>query len=239
MIEEEINVNQINQPLGSYSAQQYFFTEKFYYSGYIYNTSSTNNLTIQITLTKGNVLPSIVIPASSILTIENLNIYILSISAGTYTFSFLGSNTKSIPKLMINTAQLVVTQPLDANGNVKVDLMTSLPAGSNTIGSVNISTITHKRLGSVTSYSASANTNIFSTSLTSDISGYFYITIVTNTASVVNLIFNGITIALNQGNSLNANAGYTFALPMIIGDTLNVQFATAGTVSVWIDEGVV
>jgi len=97
----------------------------------------------------------------------------------------------------------------------------------------------HKRLGSVSSYSASANTNIFSTSLTSDISGYFYITIVTNTASVVNLIFNGITIALNQGNSLNANAGYTFTLPMIAGDTLNMQFATAGTVSVWVDEGVV
>jgi len=132
-----------------------------------------------------------------------------------------------------------VSFPLDSNGNVLVNLGTSLPAGSNTIGNINISNITHKRLGSVTSYSASANINIFSSNLTSDISGFFYITIVTNTASAVNVIFNGITMALNQSNNLNANAGYTFALPMIAGDTLNIQFAAAGTVSVWVDEGVV
>ena len=126
---------------------------------------------------------------------------------------------------------------IDKFSNVPIDIFNPTDNSGNVL--VNIANITHKRLGSVTSYSASANTNIFSSNLTSDISGFFYITIVTNTASVVNIIFNGITIALNQGNSLNANAGYTFQLPMIAGDTLNVQFATAGTVSVWVDEGIV
>ena len=149
--------------------------------------------------------------------------------------------------MSVNPVNLIITTflgtsksyglPIDKFSNVPIDIFNPTDNNGNVL--VNIANITHKRLDSVTSYSASANTNIFSSNLTSDISGYFYITIVTNTASVVNLIFNGITIALNQGNSLNANAGYTFTLPMIAGDTLNVQFATAGTVSVWVDEGVV
>jgi hypothetical protein len=127
--------------------------------------------------------------------------------------------------------------PIDKFSNVPIDIFNPTDNNGNVL--VNIANITHKRLGSVTSYSASANTNVFSTSLTSTISGFFYITIVTNTASVVNVIFNGITMALNSGNSLNANTGYTFQLPMVSGDTINIQFATAGTVSVWIDQGVV
>jgi len=109
---------------------------------------------------------------------------------------------------------------------------------SNPTGNVvkEIHGVMHKRLGSIISSSVSANTNIFSSNLISDISGYFYITIVTNTSSVVNLIFNGITMAINQGNALNANAGCTFKMPMLAGDTLNIQFATAGTVSVFVDE---
>jgi hypothetical protein len=100
--------------------------------------------------------------------------------------------------------------------------------------------IIHKRLGSVTINGLTlANTNLFVPDLISDVSGYFYITIVTNPSSVVNLIFNGIKMAINQGNALNANVGYTFALPMIAGDTLNVQFATAVNAYVWVDEAVV
>jgi len=112
---------------------------------------------------------------------------------------------------------------------------------SNPTGNVvkEIHGIMHKRLGSVISSSVSANTNVFSSNLISDISGHFYITILTNTSSVVNLIFNGVTMAINQGNALNANAGCTFKMPMLAGDTLNIQFATAGTVSVFVDESTV
>jgi hypothetical protein len=46
-------------------------------------------------------------------------------------------------------------------------------------------------------------------------------------------------MAINQGNALNANAGCTFKMPMLAGDTLNIQFVTAGTVSVFVDESTV
>jgi len=123
-------------------------------------------------------------------------------------------------------------------GNVGVISLPSLPAGSNNIGNVGISTLTKSRLGSITNYSASANTNVFSSNLTSSINGYFYITVVSNTSCVVNVVFNGITMALNSGNPINANAGYTFTIPMISGDTLNINFSSSATVSVFVDEAV-
>jgi len=123
-------------------------------------------------------------------------------------------------------------------GNVGVISLPSLPAGSNNIGNVGISALTKSRLGSITNYSASANTNVFSSNLTSSINGYFYITIVSNTSCVVNVVFNGITMALNSGNPINANAGYTFTIPMISGDTLNIHFSSSATVSVFVDEAV-
>jgi hypothetical protein len=63
--------------------------------------------------------------------------------------------------------------------------------------------------------------------------------LVTNTSATAYIIYNGTTMALNQGNSLNANAGYTFSLPMVSGDSLNVQFNTTCVVNVWVDQGVV
>jgi len=116
---EKINVNQINMPLGSYSAQQYTFTEKYFYSGYIYNASSQNSLTIQITLTEGNVLPNIIIPANAILKIENLTIFQMNISDGYYTFSFIGSNIGGIPKIDVNPQNVIVNSfPYSTNGLV-------------------------------------------------------------------------------------------------------------------------
>ena len=116
---EKINVNQINQPLGNYNANQYTFTEKFYYSGYIYNASNQNSLTIQITLTEGNVLPNIVIPANAILKIENLTIFQMNVSNGYYTFSFLGSNLPGIPKIHIDPQNMFIyALPYSTNGNI-------------------------------------------------------------------------------------------------------------------------
>ena len=116
---EKINVNQINQPLGSYSAQQYTFTERFYYSGYIYNASNQSSLDIQITLTEGNVLPNIVIPPNAILKIENLTIFQMNVSNGYYTFSFLGSNLPGIPKIHIDPQNMFIyALPYSTNGNI-------------------------------------------------------------------------------------------------------------------------
>jgi hypothetical protein len=129
---EKIKVNQINQPLGNYNANQYTFTEEFYYSGYIYNASNQNSLTIQITLTEGNVLPNIVIPANAILKIENLTIFQMNISNGYYTFSFLGSNFPGIPKIYIDPQNtFIYAMPYSTNGK----LYTSKFSVNNTITS--------------------------------------------------------------------------------------------------------
>jgi hypothetical protein len=114
MNEKEININQQNQPLGNYQATQYTFTEGFFYSGYIWNASTQNNLNIQITLWKGNVLPQIIIPPNSKLNIKNLPIFIMNINAGYYTFSFLGSTIKAgEPELDLENNTLTISsQPV-------------------------------------------------------------------------------------------------------------------------------
>ena len=115
---EKINVNQINQPLGNYNANQYTFTEKFYYSGYIYNASNQNSLTIQI-ITEGNVLPNIVIPPNAILKIENLTIFQMNVSNGYYTFSFIGSNIGGIPKIDVNPQNVMISSfPYSSTGRI-------------------------------------------------------------------------------------------------------------------------
>jgi hypothetical protein len=91
----------------------------------------------------------------------------------------------------------------------------------------------------VTNYTAKANTNVFSSNLTSTINGFFYISMVTNSTSVANLVFNGITMALNNNNNLIPNTGYTFAMPMISGDNINIKFNVTSVVSVWVDQGAV
>jgi hypothetical protein len=112
----------------------------------------------------------------------------------------------------------VIVSPLDTNGNVRTTI-------SNTYLT---------RLANLTNYSALVNTNIFSSNITSQYSGLVEFVIVTNTTSVCNLIYNGVTMALNGGNQLVANTGYNFSMHTVAGDTFNIQFATAGTVSVWI-----
>ena len=159
---------------------------------------------------------------------------------------------------LVPIGDVIITSPLDANGNLLVNLQTPIPAGSNTIGNVNvislpplpagnnnigsvnssIQSINKSRLGSVINYSASANTNVFSTNLKSTINGFFYITLVSNTSCVVNIIYNGVSMAINQGNPINANAGYTVLIPMVSADTLNVQFTSTGIVSVFVDEAI-
>ncbi len=111
-----VQVNQVSQPYGTYSAKQYYFPQYYYYSGYIYNPSE-NSLVIQIQ-TQNDVLQPLTIPSNTILYIESLDIFILYFSQGSYTFSFIGSDVKGTPKFELVTLEVIIGAAILTNASL-------------------------------------------------------------------------------------------------------------------------
>jgi hypothetical protein len=110
--------------------------------------------------------------------------------------------------------------PLDSNGNVDVDLQTPIPAGSNTIGNVNIAntpTVTQQQ--SITEF----------TSLPYSVPGNGRVVFqLEGTGAVATVSFNNgtTTYNLNSGNALTSGAIYEFSVAVAGGDSFTVSGAT-------------
>ncbi len=116
--DEDLRINQQNLPLNNYNASVYKFPEGYFYTGYVYNASLYSSLNIQITLSTGENLPPVVIPPNAILKIRKLKIFVMNISSGYYTYSFLGSNVAGIPEIEIDPQNAFIYQlPYSTTGN--------------------------------------------------------------------------------------------------------------------------
>jgi hypothetical protein len=100
----------------------------------------------------------------------------------------------------------------------------------------NILNINKVRLGSVKSTLVGANTNVFASNLTATLNGFIYILTSTNiSGTLMTVSFNGLNSYFNNGNPLNSNTWYDFAMQCMAGDYINISFNTTGTVTVYVD----
>jgi len=113
-----------------------------------------------------------------------------------------------------------IVGPLDSNGNVDVDLKTPIPAGSNTIGNVNVAnqpTVTQAQ--SVTEF----------TSLPYSVPGNGRIVFqLEGTGATATISFNGgtTTYQLNSGTALTNGAIYEFSVAVASSDSFTISGAT-------------
>jgi hypothetical protein len=92
--------------------------------------------------------------------------------------------------------------------------------------------------GSIFNQSVTANTNIFSSNLTPSLAtannpSYFRISACFNTSGVLSVVktkgSTNVTMQLNSGNALNANALYTFNIAVESGESVNLQYSVNAT----------
>jgi hypothetical protein len=92
--------------------------------------------------------------------------------------------------------------------------------------------------GSIFNQSVTANTNIFSSNLTPSLAtannpSYFRILACFNASGVLNVVktkgTTTVTMQLNSGNALNANALYTFNIAVESGESVNLQYSVNAT----------
>jgi len=98
----------------------------------------------------------------------------------------------------------------------------------------NITTPNPTEVGNKFDYSASANTDIFSSDITASQAGIFRVGVCLASAAVLNVMKtrNGVTKteALNDGNALDAGDLNLFDVPVLAGDEINFQVESAVTV---------
>jgi len=99
---------------------------------------------------------------------------------------------------------------------------------------VNVNQLTPSTVATGAGISATANTNILSSNYTPPQIGKIRVTFGASASGTLNIvIFSGTTsyvFSLNSGNPLNANALYSFEIPVSPSYTYNIQYSVAATV---------
>ena len=117
---EEIKLNQQSKPLANYNNTIDDFPMKYYYSGYLFNMG-TNSLSVNFNLWTGELLPSLIIPNNDVIYIEDLPIKEISISAGYYTYSFIGTYYEGFKpkyKIDLKIGQMVIVNSYSSSVNL-------------------------------------------------------------------------------------------------------------------------
>ena len=104
---------------------------------------------------------------------------------------------------------------------------------------VNVNQLTVSTAASAAGASLSASKNILSSSYTPPASGKIRVTFAANASGTLSVVIKSGTTsyvyALNSGNALNANAIYTFEIPVSTGFSYNIQYSVAATAFYQID----
>jgi len=105
--------------------------------------------------------------------------------------------------------------------------------------SVNVNQLTPSTVATGAGISATANTNILSSNYTPPQIGKIRVTFGASASGTLNIvIFSGTTsyvFSLNSGNPLNANALYSFEIPVSPSHSYNIQYSVSSTVFYQID----
>ena len=102
-----------------------------------------------------------------------------------------------------------------------------------------VNQLTPSTVGTGAGVSASANTNILSSNYTPPQLGKIRVTFASSASGTLSIVIvSGSTsyvFALNSGNALNANAIYTFEIPVSPSYSYNIQYSVSATVFYQID----
>ena len=140
---------------------------------------------------------------------------------------------------MTITTTTSIVSPVDASGNLKTDLITPLPAGTNSIGFVGTPAhllATEVNLGlSANAFITGANINPVG------YSGRIRLRMWVQTATVITMYVQpqgtstSTAAALNSGNALSVNVWYEFDFAILSGDAINFAVGAATTLSYILD----
>jgi len=104
---------------------------------------------------------------------------------------------------------------------------------------VNVNQLTPSTVATGAGVSATSNTNILSSSYAPPAVGKIRVAFAGNASGVLSIVIvSGTTsyvYALNSGNALNANALYSFEIPVSPSYTYNIQYSVSATVFYQID----
>jgi len=145
--------------------------------------------------------------------------------ANTPSVNVANSATNPVPTEITNTPSVNVANTPSVN-------VANTP-------SVNVNQLTPSTITSGAGVSATANTNILSSSYTPPSVGKIRVTFAGNSSGVLSIVITSGTTsyvyALNQGNALNANAIYAFEIPVSSSYSYNIQYSVSATVFYQID----
>jgi len=145
--------------------------------------------------------------------------------ANTPSVNIANSATNPVPTEITNTPNVNIANTPSVN-------IANTP-------SVNVNQLTPSTVATGAGVSATANTNILSSSYAPPAVGKIRVTFAGNASGVLSIVIvSGTTsyvYALNAGNALTANAIYTFEIPVSSSYTYNIQYSVAATVFYQID----
>ena len=145
--------------------------------------------------------------------------------ANTPSVNIANPSTNPVPTEITNTPNVNIANTPSVN-------IASIP-------SINVNQLTPSAVATGAGVSAAANTNILSSSYAPPAVGKIRVTFAGSASGVLSLVIvSGTTsyvYALNAGNTLNANAIYTFEIPVSPSYTYNIQYSVAATVFYQID----
>ena len=140
--------------------------------------------------------------------------------ANTPSVNIANSATNPVPTEVTNTPNVNIANTPSVN-------IASIP-------SVNVNQLTPSTVATGAGVSATANTNILSSSYAPPATGKIRVTFAGNASGILSIVIvSGTTsyvYALNSGNTLNANAIYTFEIPVSSSYTYNIQYSVSATV---------
>jgi len=167
------------------------------------------------------------------------NTSVIDISSNTVVMNVFATYAPNGVAITPNGQYIYVTSSL--SGNVAV---INTPTNVFVLGTTRVP---HSRLGiTFGAPPVAPNTNVFGSNIVSGIDGFLYTTITPQVSGAIAYIMftpagyvsspgTPIKMAVNQGQPLTYGAGYTFSLPTVAGDMLNVQFNITSQASIWVD----
>jgi len=145
--------------------------------------------------------------------------------ANTPSVNIANSATNPVPTEITNTPNVNIANTPSVN-------VVNTP-------SVNVNQLTPSTVATGAGVSASANTNILSSSYAPPAVGKIRVTFAGNASGVLSIVIvSGTTsyvYGLNSGNALNANALYSFEIPVSNSHSYNIQYSVSATVFYQID----
>jgi hypothetical protein len=117
--------------------------------------------------------------------------------------------------------------------NINVNVANTPSVNVANTPSVNVNQLTPSSVATGAGISASANTNILSSNYTPPQLGKIRLTFGANASGTLNIVIvSGTTsyvYALNSGNALNANALYSFEIPVSDSYSYNIHYSVSAT----------